>query len=87
MIAHTPGPWTITRGHNIKGADGTHVAQILDNDNVMLDDNARLIASAPDLLAALEFLLKTATQGYGIKGDSAIDAAREAIAKAKGETP
>jgi hypothetical protein len=52
--------------------------------------NARLIAAAPALLAALEDLLDLGRAGF-IRGEDiavtrAVDAARAAIAKAKGET-
>ena len=50
--------------------------------------NARLIASAPDLLSALEFLLADyiAINGENLTGSSVpADKAREALRKAKGE--
>jgi hypothetical protein len=90
MSAHTPAPWTVTRGFNIKGADGTHIAQILDNDNVMLDDNANLIAAAPTMLAALEAADKWVAMYLGMEGHDAaarsmLAVIRAATAKAKGE--
>jgi len=53
--------------------------------------NARLIAAAPDLLAALEATYASATEAGGLGGayltvsGDTIRAARAAIAKAKGE--
>ena len=87
---HTPGPWTTGRAINAVdmgkfsficpfGANSAdQVAEI--------KANACLISSAPDLLAALEAIIKMigpyAGQG---RMDAEISAARAAIAKAKGE--
>lgn len=87
---HTPGPWTTGRAINAVdmgkfsficpfGANSAdQVAEI--------KANACLISSAPDLLAALEAIIKMigpyAGQG---RMDAEIAAARSAIAKAKGE--
>lgn len=49
------------------------------------DANARLIASAPDLLAACEELLKMTCEG-GDKNFERTQMARKAVAKARGET-
>lgn len=89
MSQHTPGPWRIgDAGHTVFGPKTdapapTMVAQRLTR------ANARLIAAAPDLLAALEDLLDLGRAGF-IRGEDiavtrAVDAARAAIAKAKGE--
>jgi len=65
---HTPGPWSNTPGQPTIWADDgqTHIATIEDlpwvtlssgwrtSDTATEDANARLIAAAPDLLAALE---------------------------------
>lgn len=50
--------------------------------------NARLIASAPELLKALEELLPVAKSAFGVFGDMAVSIilAEAAIAKAKGKT-
>jgi hypothetical protein len=70
-------------------ADMVRVVARCDYSGRPLDDtdaNARLIAAAPELLAALEALLATPmistlpNIGYG-----PVDAARAAIAKARGE--
>lgn len=87
---HTPGPWTRNRAINTVdmgrysvicpfGADSKkHVSEI--------EANMRIIAAAPDLLAALEAIIKMigpyAGQG---RMDAEIAAARAAIAKARGE--
>jgi len=79
---HTPGPWSIDKEerwviHEPEGKSGTLVVPeiYLDDDEAIA--NARLIASAPDLLEALECLLE---MGHTKAGDLA----RAAIAKARG---
>jgi hypothetical protein len=54
---HTQGPWHLgKRGGNpaIYGKDGTEVAEILHGLTPEWRANARLIAAAPEMLAALE---------------------------------
>jgi hypothetical protein len=68
---------------------GNRIAMI-DCDNEALSDgdivaNARLIAAAPDLLAALEDMLNLTLDEDDIAVSSRIAKARAAIAKAKGE--
>lgn len=73
---------------------GNRIAMI-DCDNEALSDgdimtNARLIAAAPELLAALEAVTAClrgfhAAEDFGPLDDEAIEAALSAIAKAKGE--
>ena len=91
--AHTPGPWDVEpKGsrHFVDGADGLTVAY-LDRAGVRerseIEANARLIASAPELIDALEAVLPdlehyVATHGPG--PDKRLALARAAIAKAKG---
>ena len=62
---HTPGPWTVVRNDNTKRArtfiTGETTVACLVRQGLPSDEaNARLIAAAPDLLAALEALLATA---------------------------
>jgi hypothetical protein len=95
MTQHTPGPW------NIRETE-THVTVIgADNEVLFHDDkriprviaDARLIAAAPELLAALEGMEKWASSihdGYppstaSIAAAPYREAARAAIAKATGE--
>ena len=90
---HTPGPWDVEpKGsrHFVDGADGLTVAY-LDRAGVRerseIEANARLIASAPELLEALEAVLPdlehyVATHGPG--PDKRLAIARAAIAKATG---
>ncbi len=100
----TPGPWKAHKDAR-KGADGRHfvlsetsaVAEMLrTNDDVDVPANTRLVASAPDLLRALELMLEAVSYpqelGPGrweINGKidvegGLLDVARRAVAKAKG---
>ena len=60
-MAHTPGPWSgvgFDDGQRfIAGGDGQPVAKILERERSEFEANTRLIASAPDLLAALRELV------------------------------
>jgi hypothetical protein len=80
-----PFPLHITQNDDhfvIVTNQGNHYAKTFD------PSAARLIASAPDLLSALEFLLADyiAINGENLTGSSVpADKAREALRKAKGE--
>ena len=84
---HTPGPWlaipttAISRNANTLRMDvvtttGEWNPAFVAGD--ILPEDARLISSAPDLLAALERL------AHPMADDEDLDYAREVIAKAKG---
>ena len=89
---HTPGPWggnggpmVYTRGANFIG--------MVHYDDEVAKANTRLIAAAPELLEALEAVMaledNTSPFGGELQQDRierTIEAARAAIAKAKGET-
>ena len=82
--AHTPGPWTVDNQY-IHGPDGIRFLAVAGDGAGQA--NARLIASAPELLEALEAVLQdlehyVATHGPG--PDKRLAIAREAIAKARG---
>jgi hypothetical protein len=89
-VNHTPAPWHIceTTGRGLKlirDANGYCVAEAVNPavqaaQYINADANARLIAAAPDLLAALDEIFN----GVGMTGPT-MDAARAAIAKAKGQ--
>lgn len=102
MTEHTPGPWKAahlgdsiailgTRAEDPE-PDGRTVAEIFDTDTEATAD-ARLIAAAPDLLAALEWIVEFASERpewfNGPMPDSAenvwLEDARDAIAKAEGK--
>jgi hypothetical protein len=82
---HTPGPWEAAYG-----ADG-YYAVYSNGDQELSHDtqaNCDLIAAAPDLLEALARLLAEVEEHSarnGWVGRGGRDAARAAIAKAKGE--
>lgn len=76
-MSHSPAPWSI-RGVEIMDANDKHVVWELGNSNAA--DHALLMA-APDLLAALKYLLE-----LGGDDDRRI-AAETAIAKAEGGIP
>ena len=90
MKTHTPGPWKIemrtrsgefVRTTHITGTDGSHLANV---GPCSIDANARLIAAAPDLLAALEDIVYLAdTSDFYLPRNWLADA-RAAIAKAEG---
>jgi hypothetical protein len=91
---HTPGPWA-ENGCEIQAADGSAVCEMLarpeDADkwgHHHADANSRLIAAAPDLLAALESIVSLdlccATLEEKRKADAVFAAARAAITQATG---
>jgi hypothetical protein len=100
MLNHSITPWktaiAFDRAYirNIKDAQGEIIAQIPDWEDGLAETtaNARLMAAAPDLLAALRDLLsraeseldQTATHA-GLANCDAIARCRAAIAKATGD--
>ncbi len=53
---HTPGPWKVVKLEScltVKGPEGCRVASLFMPREEMNEANARLIAAAPDMLAAL----------------------------------
>ncbi len=90
---HTPGPWVLRRSitahpyatADVLTPDGELLALTFaghDRKRQPADANARLIAAAPELLAALEKMIEP----YGPADDCwQIREARAAIAKARGE--
>jgi hypothetical protein len=90
---HTPGPWTSGRAipaddtvSRIVRAGADHIAVVMDLDGAAQEavDNARLIAAAPDLLAALRSIIESSDANCGDSLANAISAARAAIARATG---
>ena len=93
---HTPGPWELRHfGQGTRvgiTADGHGIATLDHTENQ--EANARLIAAAPALLAALERL--SAGMWEGVRGEDytnplvygeQVKQARKAIALARGEAP
>lgn len=97
-MTHTPGPWAISKRNHAPGEpepaveihNGNRlVADVFHGDN-KAEANARLIASAPDLLETLEEITEAYTAAS--KGDTKTydywhvsTKAKEAIMLAKGE--
>lgn len=90
---HTKGPWTLcpeNDGAFTIWAGERQIAEIAPDDmgdTLPAKANARLIAAAPDLLAALAPLVNAAPKDGGmirLDGDE-LARARAAIAKAKGD--
>ena len=77
-VQHTPGPWVRDFEDDVLSADGDLVAAVYAGDLDEQEDNARLIAAAPDMLAALELIAASGQR------NAAYDACVAAIAKAKG---
>lgn len=92
MNKHTPGPWNATTQNGVHWVDdpkGNPVVHWAGFDSSFSREqneaNARLIASAPDLLAALESLVSRCYHFGGSKGGKMdISQARAAIKKATG---
>ena len=96
MSAHTPGQWRFytepqPNGCPIVGVDGLMVCMLAHTVNQpeqreVAMANARLIAAAPDLLAALQGICNEQDERQGYASHEAYDKARAAIAKATGDT-
>ena len=94
-LNHTPGPWNIASVENSTGRikhlvpiDGKCLSllTVVENDQAVFaavynDSDARLIAAAPDLLEALQFVMTA----HGEQLTTAFEQAQKAIAKATGE--
>ena len=85
---HTSGPWEVLHGPEWEGftVSGLRlVAKVHEwGFNGEAEANARLIAAAPELLAALEDIVASSDANCGDSLMNAIQAALAAIAKAKG---
>jgi hypothetical protein len=92
-MAHTPGPWEVTKnaygtvfvhgGETQRTPVGTPYKELIaggDNYATLKFDNARLIASSPDLLEALKL-----AKDHSELEDGILDIVDAAIAKAEGE--
>lgn len=89
---HTPGPWVVDRSHPdwVEGttiwANDVVIAHAVADQHHQTEANARLIAAAPDLLAALEACLRR-LDAHDDQSAPECLAARAAIAKATGVQP
>ena len=85
MSKHTPGPWEKAEPFATVRAPGRPcIADCGSRSDLDAQANARLIAAAPDLLAALEYIMAWTPNDWN--AETARDMARAAIAKARGET-
>lgn len=82
MSAHTPGPWQVRK------IDPRSVAIPDEHGKLIVlapsEADARLIAAAPDLLAALEEIVEAADGSGWDQIDATLKKQRAAIAKARG---
>ncbi len=103
MSQHTPGPWKLAGIHRSR-AEGKSAfyeigddvsafwiakVQTFDDDNGRYAANARLIASAPELLQELLHLvrlLEPVEDTLNVPGLATLNGARAAIAKAEGRS-
>ena len=86
MSKHTPGPWKIAASWEDWTVEGPNKEEIIFQDGPYQTPaiklaNARLIATAPDLLEALQYLMVA----HGEQLDHAFQMAQDAISKATGE--
>lgn len=98
-ISHTPGPWIDDKTGKVSDAHYCTIAHCQSYGASIIPSgyvapwhrylaNARLIACAPDLLTQLAEMTDLAERyGVGKDCDGNILAARELIARAKGESP
>ena len=82
---HTPGPWHIANGVQIR-SNRDQIAKIWMMRDGEGRENARLIAAAPDLLEALIELADCGAEAWG-EDRPCVKWARAAIARATGEQP
>jgi len=84
---HTPGPWELRGMRLVTDRHGVVIAEKIGSNGGDSESNARLIASAPELLKMLERMVRA----FNVKEIDplvafvTIEQARFAIAKAKGE--
>lgn len=79
---HTPGPWSIGKYGDVTDATGEVVRAkgLALTRGAEAEANARLIAAAPDMLAALKAVLRSAETGKSRAASEAL--AEAAISKA-----
>ena len=98
MNKHTPGPWKAEPAHRLgfvvyANVEPYVVVESADDEGrygaIALEADARLIAAAPELLEALEDLVRLAEMSMREAGEYMVDDeltnSRAAIAKARGE--
>lgn len=82
---HTPGPWTAHKEQHglFVSASSFCIARFGDGHGTVQNDNAKLIAAAPDLLAALKSLILWQAETKFACPRFMLDHANAAIAKAE----
>ena len=92
MNKHTPGPWHVANGVQIRSSRD-QIAKVWMMRDGEGNANARLIAAAPELLWALESIVNSGTWYISALeidtrewDDEELSRARHVLAKAKGET-
>lgn len=85
MAQHTPGPWDVSFGRNDAAIHAGGTIAMIEDVMTGWRANARLIAAAPELLAALGDIVASSDANCGDSLANAIRTAKDAIAKAKGE--
>jgi hypothetical protein len=83
MSAHTPGPWLVANGNQIR-SEKDQIAKVWMMRCGEGSANANLIALAPEMLAALEEINNVAL-GQPYAGCTCGEIARAILAKLKGE--
>lgn len=72
MATFTPGPWSLdgrmVLGRAFDGSERAIVDEVRGGTRAQADSNARLIAAAPDLYAALEGAVKTIRAWHEMHG-------------------
>ena len=96
ITKHTPGPWRVESGPYYRAirVDGEVIADVRQIGRSFNESNARLLAAAPELLAALEMAVQHYDEWASADLSDYLDEARlpwlaparAAIAKAKGES-
>lgn len=83
---YTNGPWLKTSFNGIKGADGDLVGFSTDSHRTRkeAEENAKLMAAAPEMLAALE-LLEKKSNAVGCLTENDFQIMMSALNKARGE--
>lgn len=74
----TSGPWVVN-DVSVRAKNGSLVSLVYANGEGAMNDNAHLIAAAPDLYEALAVIVS-----FGVD-EASLDTAYDALAKARGE--
>lgn len=87
-MSHTPGEWRVTKGYRgsitVRDASGAPIAEVWRTGEQRDEGDARLIATAPDLLAACIAAADMLDVAEFPEGAATVALVRAAIAKAEG---